>query len=103
VIASPFTRGNPATPRVVNTVFDHTSALKLIEWRWGLPPLTTRDASGDVGNLATALNLTKPRVAVPVLPSPVAPPPKPCVALPGGATEFGRLAQSELMNGWKVR
>jgi phospholipase C len=103
VIASPFTRGNPATPRVIKTVFDHTSALKLIEWRWGLPPLTARDASSDVGNLATALNLTKPRVTVPTLPSPVAPPPKPCLPLAGGTTEFGRLAQSEIMNGWKVR
>jgi hypothetical protein len=68
-----------------------------------LLPLTARDASSDVGNLVTALNLTKPRIAVPVLPSPVAPPPKPCLPLPGRVTEFGRLAQSELMNGWKVR
>jgi phospholipase C len=103
VIASPFTRGNPASPRIINTVFDHTSALKLIEWRWGLPPLTARDASSDVGNLVTALNLTKPKVAVPALPSPVAPPPKPCLPLPGGVTEFGRLANSELMTNWRAR
>ena len=41
VIASPFTRGgNPASPLINSMVFDHTSVLKLIEWRWGLAPLT---------------------------------------------------------------
>ena len=40
VIASPFARRG----FVPNTVFDHTSVLKLIEWRWGLEPLTERDA-----------------------------------------------------------
>jgi hypothetical protein len=68
-----------------------------------LAPLTARDASSDVGNLVTALNLTNPKVTIPPLPSPVAPPPKPCLPLAGGVTEFGRLAQSEVMNGWKVR
>jgi phospholipase C len=29
---------------VSSTVFDHTSALKLIEEKWNLPPLTERDA-----------------------------------------------------------
>jgi hypothetical protein len=38
-----------------------------------------------------------------VLPNPVAPPPKPCLPLPGVVTEFGRLANSELMNGLKIR
>jgi phospholipase C len=38
-------------------VFDHTSILKLIEWRWGLDPLTARDASEDISNLALALDL----------------------------------------------
>ena len=27
-----------------STPYDHTSILKFIEWRWGLAPLTTRDA-----------------------------------------------------------
>ena len=25
-------------------LYDHTSVLKFIEWRWGLAPLTARDA-----------------------------------------------------------
>ena len=45
VVVSPFTRNATGTPQVSHTVFDHTSVLKLIEWRWGVPPLTARDAS----------------------------------------------------------
>jgi phospholipase C len=52
-------------------VFDHTSVLKLIEWRWGLAPLTPRDASNDVQNLA--LNFSESDTSVPSLPEPQAP------------------------------
>jgi phospholipase C len=106
VIASPFTRGNPNHPRVVHATFDHTSILKLIEWRWGLTPLTARDASSDVGNVLTALNLTHPNAKVPSLPKPGKPITTPCIGLPLGAqapksrTPFGRLAESDLMQGW---
>jgi phospholipase C len=79
VVASPFTKGDPANPRVVSAVFDNTSILKLIEWRWNLRPLTARDASGDVGNLVTALNLQDRDATVPPLPSPDAPIVVPCV------------------------
>ena len=68
VIASPFSMGSPRVPRVNSTVFDHTSVLKLIQWRWNLPPLTTRDASDEVGNLASALDFSNPRTKLPVLP-----------------------------------
>jgi len=73
VIASPFTKGNPASPAVSSLVFDHTSVLKLIEWRWGLAPLTPRDASSDISNLATALNFSQPDPSVPSLPVPTTP------------------------------
>jgi len=78
VVASPFSKGDRANPRVVSTVFDNTSILKLIEWRWRLEPLTARDASKDVGNLVTALNLQSPDAGVPDLPSPAAPLVTPC-------------------------
>lgn len=68
VIVSPFSMGSPLFPRVNSTVFDHTSALKLIEWRWNLPPLTARDASAEIGNLASVLDFANPRVELPVLP-----------------------------------
>ncbi|HVT78869.1 MAG TPA: alkaline phosphatase family protein, partial [Acidimicrobiales bacterium] len=43
VVVSPY-----AKPDLVSsTVFDHTSALKLIEEKWNLPPLTKRDAAAD--------------------------------------------------------
>jgi phospholipase C len=73
VIASPFTHGDALNPRISSLVFDHTSILKLIEWRWGLAPLTPRDASSDINNLAYALNFNQPQTAVPTLPKPNAP------------------------------
>jgi phospholipase C len=107
VVASPFTRGNPSSPRVVRTTFDHTSVLKLIEWRWSLTPLTARDASSDIGNILTALNLANPHAAVPALPNPSKPLTRPCVILPAtpasvpSTTPMGRLAESDLMQAWK--
>jgi phospholipase C len=63
----------------VSTIFDHTSILKLIEWRWGLQPLTARDASTDVGNLLNAFDFRKPNPAVPTLPHPNPPAITPCL------------------------
>jgi phospholipase C len=71
IVASPFTRGSPARPSVDHGFFDHTSVLKLIEWRWGLDPLSARDASTaptDPDNLATALEFARPDPSVPALP-----------------------------------
>jgi phospholipase C len=39
-------------------LYDHTSILKMIEWRWGLPALTARD--GAANNLAEVLDFTSP-------------------------------------------
>ena len=55
VIVSPFSVGHPRRPRVNSLVYDHTSILKMIEWRWGLDSLTARDASDDIQNLVLAL------------------------------------------------
>src|SRR5262249_32957400 len=103
VIASPFSRGNPDDPRVGHSVFDHTSVLKLIEWRWGLPPLTARDASSDVGNLVDALDFHTPVTEVPDLPRPVAPPPIPCTG-PSRIVDnhWVRLRESPLAKGWNL-
>lgn len=73
VVVSPFTAGNPSAPLVSSQVFDHTSVLKLIEWRWGLKPLTARDASNDIANLADLMNFNQPKTALPELPEPSAP------------------------------
>ncbi|WP_433593597.1 alkaline phosphatase family protein [Nocardia sp. CA-145437] len=41
---------------VAHQVYDHTSVLKAIEWRWGLQPLTPRDAAAR--NIAEVLDFT---------------------------------------------
>lgn len=48
---------------VSHTVFDHTSVLKMIEWRWGLDPLSVRDEAAN--NLAEALDFSRPRRTAP--------------------------------------
>jgi len=78
IIASPWSKGDPDHPRVNSTVYDHTSVLKLIEWRWHLPPLTARDASDDVGNLVDALAYGRFDPTVPDLPMPPEPAITPC-------------------------
>ena len=79
VVASPFSGGNPDDPKVKGMTFDHTSILKLIEWRFGLAPLTARDGSHDVQNLARALNFHTVDATVPALPHPTAPTQTPCI------------------------
>ena len=44
--------------RVAHAQYDHASILKLIEWRWGLEPLTARDR--DAGTFLEAFDFTKP-------------------------------------------
>jgi phospholipase C len=115
IIASPFTRATSAETAVSHHFYDHTSVLKLIEWRWGLTPLTQRDAStakGDPGNLATALNFahSQPKVAnLPELPAftPVACAPsstttteQPGIRPAAFHKSWEDLAQSELMSSW---
>jgi len=70
VVVSPLTRNAARTPQVNRTVLDHTSVLRLIERRWGVPPLTARDASPLIGNFATALNFSAPNASVPAVPLP---------------------------------
>ena len=70
IVISPFTRNTQATPLVNHSLFDHTSVLKLIEWRWNLPPLTLRDGSSQIGNLASAMDFANPNASVPPVPLP---------------------------------
>ena len=54
---------------VAHGVYDHTSVLKMIEWRFGLAPLTKRDAAArnlaDVLDFASPPDLTAPAYPVP--------------------------------------
>ena len=64
-VISPFARRH----HIAHELYDHTSILAMIEWRWGLPPLTPRDAHAV--NLARTLafhtppDLTAPQWEVP--------------------------------------
>ena len=64
---------SPWSPRgaISHELYDHTSILRMIEWRWNLRSLTIRDSSAN--NLANVLdfsnkNVTAPPFAVPVGP-----------------------------------
>jgi len=64
ILVSPFARRG----HVDHGLYDHASILRLIEWRFGLPPLSRRDAAAN--NLAAALdfsrrNLRAPKFRVP--------------------------------------
>lgn len=81
----------------------------MIEWRWGLAPLTARDASSQITNLAYALNFNHPdTLPAPALPNTVAPRPTPCGNAgiqdgnAGGQTDSYRLLHSDLMEGWPL-
>jgi phospholipase C len=106
VIASPFTRGNN---QIDSTVYDHTAVLKLIEWRWGLPPLTLRDASTDIGNPVSRFNFSSPNATVPVLPKPASVPALPCLlqgaqaratAAQQKGSVYGALKQTQTVRDW---
>lgn len=67
VVVSPFAPARIET----DGPYEHCSILKMIEWRWGLEPLTARDAGAK--NLADALDFNSRRdpIDLPARPAPV--------------------------------
>jgi phospholipase C len=66
LVISPFARRR----RVAHGIYDHTSILRMIEWRWKLAPLSVRDAHAN--NIAGVLdfkhrNLKAPRISAPAV------------------------------------
>jgi phospholipase C len=59
LLVSPFA----APGAIAKGVYDHTSVLRMIEWRWSLPPLSVRDAAAN--NLAEALDFKVDRRTAP--------------------------------------
>lgn len=55
LLASPLARRG----FVAHQQYDHTSILSMIEWRWGLEPLSVRDATAN--NIAHALDFKRPK------------------------------------------
>jgi phospholipase C len=109
VVASPFSKGKPEDPRINSLLYDHTSVLKFIEWRYSLPPLTKRDASNEIGNLARALDFNNPDTSVPSLPAAKKVHAQGCGASvivdghEGGNADMLALLHSERMKGWPER
>jgi phospholipase C len=58
-LISPFARRRT----VSHAVYDHTSILRLIEWRFGLAPLSIRDA--QAANLADEMDFAHPDLTAP--------------------------------------
>lgn len=67
----------PFAPRRIETAgpYEHCSILRMIEWRWGLQPMSARDANAR--NLAEALDFSARRPSVD-LPAFKSPPKIPC-------------------------
>jgi phospholipase C len=79
-----------APPRIEKAgPYEHCSILKMIEWRWGLEPMTLRDRHAK--NLAEALDFTHRRDTID-LPAFTAPPPTAC-AEGGGWTRLSVSAE----------
>lgn len=99
VVVSPYARRG----FVSHDVFDHASILKLVEWRFGLTPLTPRDANAN--NLASALDFASPDYSVPSLPRVADPGPHVCgapeVGMPGGEAFWDGLKTSPLMEAYR--
>ncbi len=69
VVVSPYAKPD----YVSSTVFDHTSALKLIEEKWNLPPLTRRDAAATAPWDLIDLSAQPAFIDPPTLPEPLIP------------------------------
>jgi phospholipase C len=69
---------SPWSPRgtILHGLYDHTSILRFIEWRWHLRPLTVRDSQAN--NIADALDFSSPNYDVPQFAVPAGPFGAPC-------------------------
>ncbi len=70
---------SPWSPRggIAQGLYDHTSVLRMIEWRWHLRPLTVRDATAN--NLAEVLDFAHADLRAPQFPVPPGPFVSPCL------------------------
>lgn len=101
---------SPWSPKgsVVGGLYDHTSVLKMIEWRWSLRPLTVRDSAAR--NLALALNFSAPDLTAPQYAVPPGPFGTACTT--GSSTPFAStrpsgenwaaLGDVAMKNGWTI-
>ena len=81
-------------------VFDHTSILRMIEWRWNLEPLTVRDATAN--NLALVLDFTQNRLNPRQYSVPAGPFGAPCPGSTAGLDKWSLLFELARLLGWPI-
>ncbi len=94
VIVSPFAKRG----HVSHVELDHTSILRMVEWRWNLDPLTIRDETAN--NLAEVLDFGAPNLRAKPLVVPVGPFGRPCVVDVPDKWELLRVTSASY--GWPV-
>lgn len=100
IVASPWSRAG-AQPRISSHVYDHASILQLIAWRWGLAPLTPRDApETGLTNLVHALDFAHYDPRVPALARPAPPFAQACAGV-AGDNLWAALRASPVMRDWQ--
>jgi phospholipase C len=88
---------------VAHGTYDHTSILRAIEWRWGLQPLTPRDANAR--NIAEVLDFDNPAdLRAPAIPVPPFVAGLPCAVQEAGveASEWSDLKKLALSLNWSL-
>jgi phospholipase C len=94
VIVSPYARRG----HVDHTQWGFESILKMIRYRYGLAPLTKRDAYAR--NIARAFDFhSRPNVSLPTLPDPASVVSPPCAPTPAGAAA-ARRGDNESLRSW---
>jgi phospholipase C len=91
IVVSPYAFRND----VSHAVLDHTSILRFVEWRWDLPPLTSRDATAT--NMAEILDFKNARPRRPLYDVPNAQIPTPCI---DGVDKWSTLESIARISGW---
>jgi len=97
MIVAPWARSNV----ISSETYDHTSILKMIEWRWNLPSLTPRDANAN--NIAGALDFSKPKRNAPTYSVPAGPFGGVCsVPLAATSDKWAMLEAAARVAGWPI-
>ena len=96
IVVSPFARRE----HVSSLELDHTSVLRLIEWRWELDPLTVRDQTAN--SLAEILDFSHPNLRARQFDVPTGPFGGACPTLSSEHEEWQPLLEMAADFGWPL-
>jgi phospholipase C len=96
IVVSPFARRE----HVSSLELDHTSVLRMIEWRWGLEPLTVRDETAN--NLAAAMDFSSGSLRAPQFDVPAGPFGTICLSSASEREEWQPLFDMATVFGWPL-